>query len=115
MKTEDLIRIGKDYFKTVAVEGIKVSAVASFPFLASPPFYQFMDAFLNWLIEKIADILEERSFFLYTDFRTSAQGKAFVDAKMKGLKAELEGRVDDLKKAQEEIKRTFRTFARFDS
>jgi len=113
MKTEELVKIGKEYFVDIVKGGLKASLFTAFPILASPAPAYFIDAFLDWLILMIADILEERSFFLYTDFRTSAQGKAYVEAKIKGYKAEMSGNIEEIKRTQDEIKKTFRNFARF--
>jgi hypothetical protein len=113
VKTEELVRIGKDYFTKVAVGGLKASLVTALPFLASPVPMYFLDAFLDWLIGMIADILEERAFFLYTDFRTSEQGKAYVEAKRRGFEAEMSGDPEAIKKSQQEIISKFRTFAKF--
>lgn len=113
MKTEDLVRVSKDYFQTVAVAGLKTAAIASFPFLAAAPFPYLMDQFLNWLVGKIADILEQAAFFQYTDFRVSKQGKEFVEAKINGYKAELNGSIEELKAAKERIKEALRNFGPF--
>lgn len=115
MTTEELVRIGKDYFKDVAVGGLKSAAVTALPILANPIPMYFLNAFLDWLVAKIADILEERAFFLYTDFRTSQQGKDYVDAKRKGFQAEMSGNIEAIKKAQEEIISKFRIFGKFTS
>lgn len=113
MNKNDLVRIGKDYFKTVAVGGLKASAVAAYPWMASPPFINALEMFLNWFIGKLADILENQAFFIYTDFRTSSEGRKYVEAKLKGYEAELKGNIDEIKQATEEIKSAFRAFAKF--
>lgn len=111
--TEDLVRVAKDNFKMVAVAGLKSAAVSAFPILASPVPMYFIDAFLNWLVSKIADIMEEKAFFIYTDFRVSKQGREYVSAKVDGYKAEVSGNIEAIKEAHEKIKETFRVFAPF--
>lgn len=113
MTTEELVKINKDYFKSVASMGLKTALLVYLPFLAQPPFPYVLDLFLDWLIAKIADALEQAAFFVYTDFRTSAQGKVYVEAKLKGFKAEMSGKLDEIKEANEEIKAAFRNFAKF--
>lgn len=113
MTTEELVKINKDYFKSVASAGLKTALLVYLPFLAQPPFPYVLDLFLDWFISKIADALEQASYFIYTDFRTSAQGKAYVEAKLKGYKAEIGGKIDEIKAANEEIKTAFRNFAKF--
>lgn len=115
MTTEELVKISKDYFVTVAVDGLKAAAVTALPFLASPVPMYFLDAFLDWLIAKIADIMEQKAFFAYTDFRVSKQGKEYVEAKLKGYAAELKGVKEEIESAQENIKKAFRNFAPFNT
>lgn len=113
MTTEDLIRINREYFCNLVSQGLKTTLLAYFPFLLAPPFPYFIDLFLDWLVKQIAEILEQAAFFVYTDFRVSAQGKAYVEAKLKGFKAEMSGSLEDIKRTQDEIKNAFRTFAKF--
>lgn len=115
MKTEDLVKISKDYFTTVAVAGLKTAAVSALPILAHPVPMYFLDAFLEWLIALIADVVEQGAFFAYTDFRVSKQGKEYVEAKMKGYAAELKGIKEEIEIAQENIKKAFRTFSPFNT
>lgn len=93
--------------------GAKTALLAAFPWMATQPCPIILDKFLDWLTTKIADILEQSAYFLYTDLRLSAQGKEYVEAKLKGFKAELSGNLEELKIAQENIKTAFRAFAKF--
>lgn len=113
MNTEDLVRIGKDYFKEIATQGAKAALVSYFPFLAVPPMVQLLDMFLKWLIGAIADHLENAAFFTYTDFRVSQEGKRYVQAKLKGYQAEINGSIEEINRTKDEIKAAFRAFAKF--
>lgn len=113
MTKDDLVRIGKDYFVTVSVAALKTAAVSSHPWILNPPFITLLEMFLEWFIGKLADLLEQQAFFVYTDFRTSSEGKRYVEAKLKGYEAELKGNLDEIKKTTEEIKAAFRSFTKF--
>ena len=115
MNTEQLVKIGKDYFKEIAIQGAKIALVSYLPFMAVPPMIQIMDMFLSWLIGKIADHLENAAFFSYVDFRVSQEGKKYVQAKIDGMKAEISGNLEEIKRTQDEIKAAFRVFARFNN
>lgn len=113
MTTEELVKINKDYFKSIVSAGAKTALLTYFPWMSVAPCPYLLDMFLDWLTSKIADILEQSAYFIYTDLRISQQGKDYVEAKLKGFKAELSGNLEELKIAQENIKKAFRTFAKF--
>ena len=115
MTTEELVKINKDYFKSIVSTGAKTALLAYFPFLAVAPGPYLVDLFLDWLTTKLADILEQSAYFIYTDLRLSTQGKNYVEAKLKGYQAELSGNLESIKNAQEEIKKAFRIFGKFNT
>ena len=61
MKTEELVKIGKEYFVDIVKGGLKASLFTAFPILASPAPAYFIDAFLDWLILMIAGTPKDTS------------------------------------------------------
>jgi len=106
MTTDELVRINKGYFIKVITVAAKTAIVGAFPFLATPPFPLILDKALNWLITKVADILEVGSYFIYIDYRVDEQGRAYVQAAHEADKLQTE-------EARIKADEAFKKFARF--
>lgn len=113
MDLEKLVKINKDFFIQSSTVALKAQLVGLFPFIAIQPWSFVYDKFSNWLINKLADGLELVAFFKYTDLRVTKQGNDYVNAKIKGIEAELSGDPQKIKAAEDEIKAKFRTFVKF--
>ncbi len=106
MKSDDLVKINKDFFIKSATAAGKTAVFTAFPYLSMPPFSLLIDQGISWLVSKIADGLELSAFFLYIDFRVDKQGKEYVEAAHEADKLQTE---EARRKADEAFKR----FARF--
>ena len=115
MDLEKLVKINKDFFVQSSAVALKAQLVGLFPFIAIQPWAYVYDKFANWIINKLADGLELIAFFKYTDLRVTKQGNEYVEAKIKGLEAELSGDPQKILEAENEIKNKFRSFVKFTS
>ena len=113
MDLETLVKINKGYFIESSTVALKAQLVGLFPFILIPPWSFVYDKLAAWFIKKLADGLELIAFFKYTDLRVSKQGNDYVNAKIKGLEAELSGDPAKIKAAEDEIKDKFRAFVKF--
>lgn len=112
MTRDDYVASIKSAFITVGSKAVEGILIGYFPFLASP----FLAPVMNWMVEKVmtdlADGGELAAFFIYMDFRVTAQGRAFSDAAAKNQEALKNG--TDAEKAQAKIAlmQAFADFAR---
>ena len=83
------------------------------PLLSSP----VLKAVTQWIVEKVLGIAimhtEMGAFFLFIDFRTSAQGRAFFESALKNQAALKSGNEEEIKRAEQEVIDNFRALVKF--
>ena len=110
--TKQIVEVGKSYLGSLAKAILKQWAA---PVLAVPFVGSIANLAINKGVDALMNGLELAGYFVYVDIRTSAQGKAYFDAKIKGYEIEKNGTPEEKKAAEDEIKRTFEAFAKFNS
>jgi hypothetical protein len=113
--TAQIVKVAKDLFEATIKKAATAYITGIMPFFAIPVLSTFLSKVLDLIIGKASDSLEMAGFFVYTDIRTSRQGKAYFDAKIKGYELELTGTPEQKKAAEDEIKKAFIAFASFTS
>jgi hypothetical protein len=111
MTRDEYVDLIAKTFKELGHRLLMEKLVAKLPLLRLPFFNPLTSLLVNYVLgELIADV-EMRMFFLYTDFRVSKQGRAFVEAALKNQNAKPEQKAD----AEKAVIDAFRTFVRLSS
>jgi hypothetical protein len=100
---------------TTGTNLVMAAIIAAQPILGTP----LLKAILQWVVSKILGIAilktELGAFFLYIDFRTSAQGRAFFDAAMKNKLVQEKGTEEEKMNAEKAVIDSFRALVKFTS
>lgn len=110
--TKQIVQVAKDFFSEASSLILKNYLA---PIIAIPILGNVVSKLIDFFIAKISDGLELLGYFKYVDFRTTEQGKTYFDSKVKGYQVELSGTLEEKQKAEDEIKKTFEAFAKFNS
>lgn len=110
----------EDYVETVKSLALLIGKKLVLSYLGRMSWFfalPITQAFLGFVVGKILFIAiketEMGAFFLYTDFRTSSQGRAFFE-KAKRHQVQLSaGSLEDREKAEAELIDAFRSFVKF--
>jgi len=110
--TKQLVQVAKDLFIDTSKAILKsyLSSIIAIPIVGT-----IVNSLIDFFVGKIADGLEVASFFVYTDVRVTAEGRAYFDAKIKGYEVELNGTPEQKKAAEDAIKTAFYNLAHFNS
>jgi hypothetical protein len=92
---------------------VMAAIIGAQPIMGTP----ILKAIAQWVVSKILNIAilktELGAFFLYIDFRTSAQGRAFFDAAIKNKLAQKSGSEQEKRDAEKAVIDSFRALVKF--
>jgi len=113
MTNEEAVRIAKDTFKKLHIEALKKGLLFTpFAFLLAPPLSIFTNKVFEYAASKAVDAEEMGVFFLYINFNTSAQGRAFMTAAQANQAAQNGGTNEQKQITEKNLKDTFRNLIR---
>lgn len=112
---DDYVAAIKAAFVTMGDKAVESLLISYIPILGSPILSSILDYLVNFFMKQLVDQGEIAAFFVYTDFRVSAQGAAFTDAAMKNNLAQLNGTDQEKADAKKALWDAFRIFARLTS
>lgn len=115
MNRDEYVETIKQAALTTGVKLVMAYIIGMQPVLGTP----FFKTITEWFVTRILNIAiiktELGAFFLYIDFRTSAQGRAFFDAAIKNKLVQKNGTEREKKDAEKAVIDSFRTLVRFTS
>lgn len=112
MTNEEAVAIVKNQFVSIG-KGVLTSALVSWaPIFKVPPLSTISNIIIEKMLTKLATNAETGAFFLYTNFRVDAQGRAFMDAAVENHKVQMLGTPEEKKRAEENLKDAFRKLVR---
>lgn len=97
----------KEAGKTLVLQILK----SRLPFLANPVLSPVVSYFVGQVLMILVDATEFGAFIIYTDIRTSKQGKDFVLAANRNRIAQESGTPEEKESAKKELMDSFRKFA----
>lgn len=109
---DEYVRTIKSVFVDLGVKGLMTFLIAEVPFLALPIPRYIVEHILSFVLGRLVDVAEMQIFFLYIDFRTSKQGKDFMDAVTANEKAKKNGTPEEKARAEKALIDRFREFAK---
>lgn len=92
-----------------------LAALAPIPFFNFPGIKQVTEFLITKLLEVISNATEMEAFFLYTDFRTNAQGRDFTQKALDYEAAKKTGDKDAIAKAEQALIDSMRALIKFSS
>lgn len=114
MTREETVAAIKSAFVSVGKIAVK-TALAPIPFFNFPIISTIVDFVITKILECVSNAAEMKAFFLYTDFRTNAQGRDFTE---KALNYEAIKKTGDAAKtaiAEKELIDSMRVLVKFSS
>lgn len=113
MNRDEYVEVIKQAAMTTGSTLVMSYILARQPLLATP----VVKEITKWIVEKILGIAifhtEMGAFFLFTDFRTSAQGRAFFQSALKRQAALKNGNEEEIKRAEADMIDNFRSLVKF--
>jgi hypothetical protein len=113
MNRDEYVDTIKKAALTTGVKLVMAYIIGAQPVLGNP----FFKTIAEWFVKQILGIAilktELGAFFLYIDFRTSAQGRAFFDAAIKNQLVQKNGTEWEKKNAEKAVIDSFRTLVKF--
>lgn len=97
----------KEGGKTLVLQILK----SRLPFLANPVLSPVVSYFVGQVLTILVDNTEFGAFLIYTDIRTTKQGKDFISAANRNRIAQESGTLEEKESAKKELMDSFRKFA----
>lgn len=115
MKYSDYVEALKDYFIKVAVNKSHEYLLKKFVILQWGPLGPIVELFLKKIVTIIVRETGLEIYFKYTDFRVSREGRKFYGALVKNREAQEGGSEDEIRKAEDNLKKSFRDLVTLDN
>lgn len=112
MTLDEHVDLLKDYLLKSLLKASTTFVFLKLPFLAWGPLGSLTELALKKLLTFLINETELAAFFVYTDFRTSAQGRTYYEAIRDFRAAEESGKENDKKRAETNLKNSFRELVR---
>ena len=115
MKYSDYVGALKDYFIKMAIDKSYEYLINKFVLLQWGPLGPIIKLFLKKIVIIIVEQTGVEIYFKYTDFRVSREGRKFYKALVENKQAQEGGNENDVKKAEENLKKSFRDLITLDN
>lgn len=102
----------KSAFVTIGKDAVMKLLIQKVPFLSLPFLNPLASMLVGWILTQVVDATETGLFFLYIDMRVNTQAKDFEQAAYANRRAQLTGTPEEKRRAEENLKDTFRKFIR---
>lgn len=103
MTRDEYVKMIKSTALSFGKSAVFAALVVEAPWIKIPPFSWIFDYLIGLILQKALDETEIGAFFLYMDFRMSAQGKDFEQAALKNREVQLHGTEEEKKDAEEKL------------
>lgn len=78
---DEYVKALKSAFVTLGTRGLMAYLAVQDPIIVTNPILKYIvENIIEFLLESLTNVTEMGVFFLYTDFRVSAQGTVFMEA-----------------------------------
>lgn len=112
MTREETVAALKTAFVSMGRAAI-LAALAPIPFFNTIIVRQIVSILITKVLEVISNSIEMQAFFLYTDFRTNAQGRDFTQKALEYEAAKKTGDKDAMAKAEQALIISMRALINF--
>lgn len=108
MTRDEYVQTLKDTLQKQLLKSVYSSLISKVTWLAWGPLGPITKKMLEMLISLIIEETELSIYLAFTDFRTSRQGRRFLEASIQNQQAQRSDDPNAKKKAEENLKATFR-------
>jgi len=108
---DEYVGVVKSTAQNLATKLVMARLVVAQPWIAHPIVYAIVETIVDEMFEELIEKTEFGAFFLFIDFRTNKQGRAFFDAAVRNVKAKLGTDEKEKADAQKALIEAFNNFA----
>lgn len=113
MTKQEYVNIIKSTFVNCGTKALMSYLKVQIPFFSLPVVSYLTEKVISYLLDVLANKTETGAFFIYIDFRVSAQGREFSNAALNNFEVQKNGTPEEKANAEKILIDSFRNLIKF--